>query len=98
MQKVKRSVSSVKDKNEIAELQNDIKNSIESLYIQNKKDSQTINQYANMINKIKEEYALIYKENLDLKKSIEEMKKPPQQPTSHYYNSSPQNYYKQPCK
>ena len=75
MQKVKRSVSSVKNRNEVEELQNDLKNSIKSMYIQIKKDSLTINEYANMINKIKEEYALIYKENLDLKKSIEEMKK-----------------------
>ena len=65
MQKVKRNISLVKNKDEIAELQNDIKNSIKTMYIQNKKDSQTINQYANMINKIKEEYALICKENLD---------------------------------
>ena len=35
------------------------------MYIQNKKDAETINHYANMINKIKEEYTLIYKENLD---------------------------------
>ena len=65
MQKVKRSISAVKNKDEITELQNDIKNSIKTMYIQNKKDAETINHYANMINKIKEEYTLIYKENLD---------------------------------
>ena len=38
------------------------------MYFKNKKDAETINQYANAINKIKEEYTLIYKESLDLKK------------------------------
>ena len=86
MQKVKRNISAVKNKDEISELQNDIKNSIKTMYIQNKKYAQTINQYANMINKIKEEYALIYKENLDLQKTIEEMKNP--QPVNQNYTSS----------
>ena len=69
MLKVKRSISAVKNKDEMSELQNDIKNSIKTMCIQNKKDAETINHYANMINKIKEEYALIYKENLELKKN-----------------------------
>ena len=93
MQKVK-SLSAVKNKDEITELQNDIKNSIKTMYIQNKKGAETINQYANMINTIKEEYALIYKENLE-KKTIEGMKKP-QPVNQNYISSYRQNYYKQP--
>ena len=67
------------------------------MYFKNKKDAETINQYANAINKIKEEYTLIYKESLDLKKTIEEMKK--SQPVNQNYASSyRENYYRQPKK
>ena len=74
MLKVKRAVSSKKSTAEIDEWENDIKNSIKSLYIKNKNDSKLIAQYENALQTLKQEYALVYKENEELKKAIEEMK------------------------
>ena len=84
------------NKSELKELQNEIKNSIKSLWIKDKENTKTINDYAGVINKIKEEYALVYKENLALKNlAIEDMKTcaAPQ-----HLPSPQQNYYKQPKK
>ena len=78
MLKVKRSVQTPQNKDNIGELQIEIKNSIKSLYIQNIKDTEIINQYSDVLQKVKNEYAILYKENLELKKTIEEMKKTPQ--------------------
>ena len=88
MLKVKRPIQPPKNKDNIEELQNEIKNSIKSLYIQNKKDTEIINHYSSAFQKVNNEYAILYKENLELKKTIEEMKKTPQQhpapPTYRY--------------
>ena len=80
MLKVKRAVSSKNSTAEIDEWENDIKNSIKSLYIKNKNDSKLIGQYENALQTLKQEYTLVYKENEELKKAIEEMKS--QQKTS----------------
>ena len=74
MLKVKRAVSSKNSTAEIDEWENDIKNSIKSLYIKNKNDSKLISQYENALQTLKQEYTLVYKENEELKKAIEEMK------------------------
>ena len=74
MLKVKRAVSSKNSTAEIDEWENDIKNSIKSLYIINKNDSKLIGQYENALQTLKQEYTLVYKENEELKKAIEEMK------------------------
>ena len=74
MLKVKRAVSSKNSTAEIDEWENDIKNSIKSLYIKNKNDSKLISQYENALQTLKQEYNLVYKENEELKKAIEEMK------------------------
>ena len=74
MLKVKRAVSSKNSTAEIDEWENDIRNSIKSLYIKNKNDSKLIGQYENAIQTLKQEYTLVYKENEELKKAIEEMK------------------------
>ena len=74
MLKVKRAVSSKNSTAEIDEWENDIKNSIKSLYIKNKNDSKLIGQYENALQTLKQEYTLVYKENEELKKAIEEMK------------------------
>ena len=50
------------------------KNSIKSLYIKNKNDNKLISQYENAFQTLKQEYTLVYKENEELKKTIEEMK------------------------
>ena len=99
MQKVKRQISLAKNKDEVTELQNEIKNSSKSLYIKDKENTKTINNYASMISKIKEEYALVYKENAALKKTIDDMKnRIAPQPRQNYYPFPKQNYYKQPKK
>ena len=74
MIKVKRGVSSKNSTAEIDEWENDIKNSIKSLYIKNKNDSKLIDQYENAPQTLKQEYTLVYKENEELEKTIEEMK------------------------
>ena len=74
MLKVKRAVSSKNSTAEIDEWENDIKNSIKSLCIKNKNDSKLIGQYENALQTLKQEYTLVYKENEELKKAIEEMK------------------------
>ena len=75
MLKVKRAVSSKSSTAEIDEWENDIKNSIKSLYIYIKKnDSKLIGQYENALQTLKQAYTLAYKENEELKKTIEEMK------------------------
>ena len=74
MLKVKRAVSSKISTAEIDEWENDIKNSIKSLYMKNKNDSKLIDQYENALQTLKQEYTLFYKENEELKKTIEEMK------------------------
>ena len=74
MLKVKRPVSSKNSTAEIDEWENDIKNSIKSLYIKNKNDNKLITQYENALQTLKQEYTLVYKEKEELKKTIEEMK------------------------
>ena len=44
------------------------------MYIKNKNDNKLITQYENALQTLKQEYTLVYKENEELKKTIEEMK------------------------
>ena len=53
---------------QVEEWQNDIKNSIKSLYLQKKKDNDLIEKYEKTFQTLKNEYALIYKRNEDLEK------------------------------
>ena len=43
------------------------------MYIQNQKDNDLIKQYENTLQKIKQEYTIIYKENQELKKTVQEI-------------------------
>ena len=61
MLKLKRAVSSKNSTAEIDEWENDIKNSIKSLYIKNKNDNELIGQYENALQTLKQEYTLVYK-------------------------------------
>ena len=74
MLKVKRPVSSKNSTTEINEWENDIKNSIKSLYIKNKNDTKLIVQYENALQTLKQEYTLLYKEKDEWKKKFEEYK------------------------
>ena len=74
MLKVKKTVHSKQSTAEIDQWENEIKNSIKQMYIQNQNDSKLIEKYENAFETIKKEYALLYKENAELKKAIEQMK------------------------
>ena len=82
MLKVKRPVHSKNSTSQIDEWENDIKNSIKNMYIQNQKDTDLIKQYENALQKLKQEYTLMYKENPELKKTVQEMKQSQQSVSS----------------
>ena len=73
MLNVKRPISSKSSTSQIDEWENDIKNSIKTLYLQNQNGTKLISQYENALQTLKQEYALVYKENEERKKIIEEM-------------------------
>ena len=91
MLKVKRPVHSKNSTSQIDEWENDIKNSIKKMYIQNQKDTDLINQYENALQKIKQEYTIVYKKNQELKKTVQEMKQ--SQPSA---SSNNENLRKRP--
>ena len=66
MLKVKKTIRNPKNKsqnNDLTELQNDIKNSVKNLYISDQKKKKTINEYAELLTKIRNEYPKLQKEN-----------------------------------
>ena len=66
MLKVKKTIRNPKNKSQnddLTELQNDIKNSIKNLYISDQKKKKTINEYAELLTKIRNEYPKLQKEN-----------------------------------
>ena len=69
MLKVKKKIQNPKSQNndELTDLQNQIKNSIKNLFIKDKKNKKTINDYADLITKIRNEYVQLQKENNQLK-------------------------------
>ena len=69
MLKVKKTIRNPKNKSrndDLTELQNDIKNSIKNLYISDQKKKKTINEYAELLTKIRNEYENLQKENNEL--------------------------------
>ena len=52
---------------DLTQLQNEIKNSIKNLCISDQKNKKTINEYAELLTKIRNEYAKLQKENNQLK-------------------------------
>ena len=74
MLKVKRTINSKNSTDEINQWENEIKNSIKKMYLQNKSDNKLIEQYQPAFETIKQEYALIYKENEELKKELNKIK------------------------
>ena len=69
MLKVKKKIQNPESQNndELTDLQNQIKNSIKNLFIKDQKNKKTINDYADLITKIRKEYAQLQKENNQLK-------------------------------
>ena len=58
-------------KNQISQILNDLKSSIKDLYLSNKKKDKTINNQSALIDKIRREYLELYKENQNLKLTIQ---------------------------
>ena len=69
MLKVKKKIQNPKSKasNKLTNLQNEIKNSIKNLYIKDQKNTKIINEYADLITKIRKEFAQLRKENDQLR-------------------------------
>ena len=73
MLKVKKKIQNPKSQNndELTDLQNQIKNSIKNLFIKDQKNKKTINGYADLITKIRNEYAQLQKQNNQLKTELQ---------------------------
>ena len=72
MLKVKKKIQPKTQKNyELINLQNKIKDSIKNLYIKDQNNKKTINEYADLITKIRNKYAQIEKENNQLRMEIQ---------------------------
>ena len=70
MLKVKKKIHRNVNKNQeddITKIQNELKNSIKNLYINDQKKKKTIDEYAQLTTKIREEYAKLQQENNQLK-------------------------------
>ena len=91
MLKVKKTIRNHKNKSQddnLTELQNDIKNSIKNLYISDQKKKKTINEYAELLTKIRNEYAKLQKENNELKIELHKYR--------NYFQNMPQKLYQKP--
>ena len=66
----------VKKKNdELIHLQNEIIDSIKNWYIKDQKNKETINEYGDLLTKIRNEYAQIQLENNQLRMEIQKISK-----------------------
>ena len=91
MLKVKKTIRNPKNKSrndDLTELQNDIKNSIKNLYISDQKKKKTINEYAELLTKIRNEYEKLQKENNELKTELHKYR--------NYFQNMPQKSYQKP--
>ena len=91
MLKVKTTIRNPKNKsqnNDLTELQNNIKNSIKNLYISDQKKKKTINEYAELLTKIRNEYAKLQKENNEIKIELHKYQ--------NYFQNMPQKSYQKP--
>ena len=71
MLKVKKKIQNPKNQNGLTDLQNGIKNSVKNLYFKDQKNKKTINEYADILAKIRNEYAQLQKENNQLRIEIQ---------------------------
>ena len=74
MLKVKKKIPSTKNKNkneDVTQLHEEIKNSIKNLYLSDQKKKKTINEYFEILSKIRNEYALSQKENNQFKVQLQ---------------------------
>ena len=75
---------------DLTQLHNEIKNSIQNLYIRDQKKKKTINKYAEFITKIRNEYAKLQKENSELKIELQKYQ--------DYIQNKPQRSYQKPTR
>ena len=73
---------------DLTQLQNEIKNSIKNLCISDQKNKKTINEYAELLTKIRNEYAKLQKENNQLKIELHKYQT--------YVQNTPQRSYQKP--
>ena len=59
---------------DITKIQNELNNSIKNLYINDQKKKETIDKYAQLTTKIREEYAKLQQENHQLKIELQKYK------------------------
>ena len=71
MLKVKKKIHNPKNQNELTDLQNEIKNSIKNLFIKDQKNKKIKNEYADILPKIRCDYAQLQKENNQLRIEIQ---------------------------
>ena len=91
MLKVKKTIRNPKNKSQdknLTELQNDIKNFTKNLYISDQKKKKTINEYAELLTKIRNEYAKLQKTNNELKIELHKYQ--------NYFQTMPQKSYQKP--
>ena len=86
MLKVKRVAQPNFSKSDLENWQNDIKNAIKGLYVKTQEDSKTINKYSEAFQKVKNEYALSYKELQEVKKINQQLQQ------QHHAETIPQTY------
>ena len=94
MLKVKKKIgktSSVnKNQDEISKIQNELKNSIKKSYLNDQKKKKTIDKYAQLTTQIREEYAKLQHENIQLKIELQKYKtyvyQLPETQTKKYYS------------
>ena len=93
MFKVKKKIQGPKNKSQdedLTQLHNKIKNSQKSLYISIQKKKKTINEYAELITKIRNEHAKLQKENSELKIELQKYQ--------YYIQNKPQRSYQKPIR
>ena len=87
----KKKIQNPKNKSQdedLTQLQNEIKNSINNLYISDQKKKKAINEYAELLAKIRNEYAKLQKENNQLKIELHKYQT--------YVQNTPQRSYQKP--
>ena len=98
MLKVKKKIHktnySKNQEDDISKMQNDLKNSIKDLYIGDKKKKKTIDEYAQLTTKIRDEYAKLQQENNQLKIELHKYKAYVEQLSQKSYQKPYVNYQK----
>ena len=90
MLKVKKRIQNpkIQNNNELTDLQNQTNNSTINLFIKDQKNKKTINGYADLVTKIRNEYAQLQKENNQLKIELQNYQQ--------YVQNVSQNPYRKP--